>query len=170
MIMQVPELKSGFVDFAAMSNNMNRDMAMRHITGIQDTPVTDSKFIKVCESTCQRLGLDSVVMLREPLDFIYYPFCNHIIELRKILKCLRRELDVIIQASFNLSFTSWSEMRSLEPRDNSSRVLISSVSSRCWSGSAMMFCNSSCTTFLIRACNSSTVRSAAFIGLPSSII
>lgn len=44
--MQVPELKSGFVDFAAMSNNMNRNMAMRHITGIQDTPVTDSKFIK----------------------------------------------------------------------------------------------------------------------------
>ena len=84
--MQVPELKSGFVDFAAMSNNMNRDMAMRHITGIQDTPVTDSKFIKVCESTCQHLGLDLVVMLRKPLDFIYYPFCNHIIELRKILK------------------------------------------------------------------------------------
>lgn len=74
--MQVPELKSGFVDFAAMSNNMNRDMAMRHITGIQDTPVTDSKFIKVCESTCQHLGLDLVVMLRKPLDFIYYPFCN----------------------------------------------------------------------------------------------
>ncbi len=56
MIMQVPELKSGFVDFAAMSNNMNRNMAMRHITGIQDTPVTDSKFIKVCESTCQHLN------------------------------------------------------------------------------------------------------------------
>ena len=131
MITQIPELESGFVHFAAMGNYMNRDVAMRHVKRIENAPVTNPQLVKVCESACQRLRLDLIVVFRKPLDFIYNPFCNRIIELGKIFKRLRRELNVIIQVSFSLSLTSWSVIRSVEPRDSSSLALISSVNSRC---------------------------------------
>lgn len=129
MITRMPE--SGFVNFAAMGDDMNCHVAMRHVKRVQNAPVTNPQLVKVCESACQRLRLDLIVVLRKPLDFIYDPFCNRIIELRQIFKCLRRELKVIFQTSFNLSLTSWSEIRSVEPRDCSSLALILSVNSRC---------------------------------------
>jgi hypothetical protein len=46
---------------------------------------------------------------------------------------------------------------------------MSPVSSSPLSGSAIISCNSSCTTFLISACNSSTVRSATFLLLPLDV-
>lgn len=163
-------MNSGFVYFAAMSNHMNRNMALLQIACVQDTPVTNPQLVQMRESASQSLRFDLIVVFRKPLDLFYNPSGNRSVELREILKRLRRELDLIIQASFNLSFTSWSVMRSEESRDSSSLALISSVISRHLSGSVMMFCSSSCTTFLINACNSSTVRSAVFIGLPSSIM
>lgn len=50
MITQIPE--SGFIDFAAMSYDMNRDVAMRHVNRIENAPVTGPQLLEVCESTC----------------------------------------------------------------------------------------------------------------------
>lgn len=50
MITQIPE--SGFVDFAAMGYDINRDVAMRHVKRIENAPVTGPQLLEVCESTC----------------------------------------------------------------------------------------------------------------------
>ena len=163
-------LGSGFIHFAAMGNHMNRNVVLIRIGCVQDSPMSNPQLVQIREGACQRFRLDLIVMLGEPLDLFHNPFCNWGVELGKILKCLRRELDVIDQASFSLSLTSCREIRSVEPRDSWSLALISSVITKSLSGSVMMFCNSSCTTFLINACNSSTVRSAAFMWLSFSII
>lgn len=47
MITQIPE--SGFVDFAAMSDDMNCDVAMRHVKRVENAPVTNPQLVKVCE-------------------------------------------------------------------------------------------------------------------------
>ena len=48
MITQIPE--SGFVDFAAMGYDMNRDVAMRHVKRIENAPVTGPQLLEVCEN------------------------------------------------------------------------------------------------------------------------
>lgn len=102
----LPKYESGFVHFAAMGNHMNRNTALRQFGGIQDTPVANPQLVKICKSTGQYLGVNLIVVFSKPLDLFYYSFCNGAIELREIFKRLRRKLNVIIQASFSLSFTS----------------------------------------------------------------
>ena len=91
------------------------------------------------------------------------------IKLGKVLKRLRGKLNVIGQARFCLVFTSSNGIRSVEPSDDWSRARISPVSSSPLSGSAMMSCNSSCTTFLISACNLSTVKIGDFHAVTSYV-
>ena len=142
---------------------MNRYGVLNWITRVKHTPVTNPELEQAREGACQRLRLDLIEMLGEPLDLFGYASGDCGIKAGKILKRLRGKLDVIGQARFSLLFTSSNGIRSEEPRDDWSRTWISPVSSSPLSGSAMMSCNSSCTTFLISACNSSTVRSATFM-------
>jgi hypothetical protein len=69
-------------------------------------------------------------MLGKPLNFLDDSFCNGGIQLGKVFKCLRGELDVMVQTSLSLSITSWSVMRSEDFSDDSILAWISSVSSR----------------------------------------
>jgi hypothetical protein len=158
--------ESGLINFAAMVNNMNRYGVLNRIRCVEHAPVTNAELEQAREGACQRLRLDLIEMLGEPLDLFGYASGDCGIKAGKILKRLRGKLDVIDQARFSLLFTSSNGIRSEEPRDDWSRAWISPVSSSPLSGSAMMSCNSSCTTFLISACNSSTVRSATFMLLP----
>lgn len=161
-------IASRLVHFAAMRNHVNRDTALPGIGCVQHPPVSNPQFVQMRKIAGQRFKLDLVIMSREPFDLFHNPFRNGGIELGKILTSLWRKVYGEVQESFSRAFTFSKEVRSVESRDDWSLAFISSLISRFASGSIMMFCSSSCTTFLIKVCNSSTLRSAAFMGLPFS--
>lgn len=68
------------------------------------------------------LRLDVGMNVGEPLDLFGYASGNCGIKLGKVLKRLRRELNLIGQARFSLFFTSSNGIRSEEPRDDWSRA------------------------------------------------
>lgn len=123
-------LKSGFIDFAAMGDYVDGELALRRIDGVEDAPMTGTQFVQIRESTCQCFGLNLIVVFSKSLNLIHDSFFNRGIQLGNILKRLRGELDVIVQTSLSLSFTAWSGMRSEDFSDDSILAWISSVSSR----------------------------------------
>lgn len=69
-------LKSGFVDFAAMGDYVNGELALRRINGVEDAPMTHAQFVQICESARQCFGLNLIEMLGKPLNFFDDSFCN----------------------------------------------------------------------------------------------
>ncbi len=61
-------LESGFIHFAAMGNHMYRNEMPVRIGRIQHAPATHAELEQIRKGTCQRLRLDLMVMLGEPLD------------------------------------------------------------------------------------------------------
>jgi hypothetical protein len=43
-------LKSGFVDFAAVGDYVNGELALRRIDGVEDAPMTHAQFVQIRES------------------------------------------------------------------------------------------------------------------------
>lgn len=52
-----------------MGNHMNRNRALSRIGCVKHAPVTDARLKQAGKGPCQRLGLDLVEVLGEPLEF-----------------------------------------------------------------------------------------------------
>lgn len=104
-----------------MIDDMDCYSVLNRVGCIEHTPVACAELEQVGKGAGQCLRLDLIEMFGKPVDLFDDTFGDCSIKARKIVNCLRGELNVIDQR-FSLFFTSSRDIRSEELKDDWSRV------------------------------------------------
>mgnify|MGYP006898484126 FL=1 len=102
--------------------DMDRYSVLNRVGCIEHTPIACAELEQVGKGAGQCLRLDLIKMFGKPVDLFDDMFGDCSIKARKIVNCLRGELNVIDQVRLSLFFTSSRDIRSEELKDDWSRV------------------------------------------------
>ena len=105
-----------------MIDDMDRYSVLNRVGCIEHTPIACAELEQIGKGAGQCLRLDLIEMFSTPVDFFDDTFGDCSIKARKIVNCLRGELNVIGQVRLSLFFTSSRDIRSEEFKDDWSRV------------------------------------------------